>query len=153
MSARKIGQFLQGPSAETSLLAKARQLLKMQQVFIEIAPPQLSKFSSLGPMTEGTLIVFADNGAVAAKLKQLAPALLAKFQARGYEVTGIRVEVQPKIHRQKVDMIAKGRGRPGPAALESLAKLSAELDPSPLKSALQSLLDRTAGGRKKPRTS
>lgn len=152
MSARKIGQFLQGPSTETSLLAQARQLLKMQQVFVEITPPQLSKISRLGPMVKGTLIVFTDNGATAAKLKQLVPALLVKFQARELEVTGIRVEVQPKFHKPKVGIGSKRSWSGlGPAGLESLAKLSAELDSSPLKSALQSLLERATG--KKPSAS
>lgn len=150
MSARKIGQFLQGPSAETALLAKARQLLRMQQVFIEITPPQLTKSSRLGPITNGTLIVFADNGAIAAKLKQLVPALLVKFQARDCEVTGIRVEVQPKTHKQKMVIDSKAWDGLGPAGLESLAKLFAKLAQSPLKSALQALLDQQTSRKRKP---
>ena len=61
---------------------------------MKIAPPQLAQRCALGGFVEGNLTIYADNGAIAAKLRQMLPSLLLKFQAMGYEVTAIRIAVQ-----------------------------------------------------------
>ncbi|MGH8710041.1 MAG: hypothetical protein ACREVA_01790, partial [Burkholderiales bacterium] len=90
--------------------------------------------------------LFADNGAVAAKLKQLTPSLLVKFQKRGYEVTAIRVEVQPPPRqappRKKIRLSGK--------AADHLQELAERLPVSPLRAALEGLLVRASYNKDKP---
>jgi hypothetical protein len=141
MTIRKINFYL-GVLSQTAdhqrLFNHMGMLTVMQQVFIDIAPPQLANHCALGGLSKGKLTIFARNGAIAAKLRQTVPSLLLKFQAKGYEVTAIRITVQ-----------ANSSGAYGPPAVrpqigqigaESLDRLIMELPESPLKTAVASLL-------------
>lgn len=120
------------------------ELTAMQQAFTEIAPPQLAQYCALGGFFEGNLTIYTHNGAIAAKLRQTLPSLLLKFQAKGYEVTAIRVAVQANylaITGNYSSAALPGKRRKiGPAGMESLDSLATELPPSPLKTAVESLL-------------
>ncbi len=153
MAIRKINFYLASLGAtadQQGLLAQANQLTLMQQTFVEIAPPQLTGHCTLGWLSEGSLTLYASNGAIAAKLKQISPSLLLKFQKKGHEVTAIRVAVQAHHHTTGVDSGAdKNRGM-GSVGAESLSQLAAGLPESPLKTAVESLLKKHAGQRKNP---
>jgi hypothetical protein len=112
-------------------------LTMMQQVFMDIAPPQLAPHCALGGLSKGKLTIYARNGAIAAKLRQTMPSLLSKFQAKGYEVTAIRIAVQANFS----DARGSPRDKPriGQEGAESLAHLITELPESPLKAAVESL--------------
>ncbi len=82
----------------------------------------------------------ADNGAIAAKLRQLSSDLAAKLQERGCEVTVIQVQVQvnvptytppPKPHL----LSASGKN--------TLSEFAGKLSDSPLKEALNRLTKRS----------
>lgn len=87
-----------------------------------------------------TLILAADNGAVAAKLRQISSELISSFLTRGCEVTGIQIRVQVRIKPQILTSPARKVGQNGKRALEELA---GELADSPLKSALKRLARRS----------
>jgi hypothetical protein len=70
--------------------------MELQRVFLEAAPSPLSECASVGYLTRGVLVLLARDGAAAAKLTQMAPSLLAAYQKRGFEVTKVRVNVQPE---------------------------------------------------------
>jgi hypothetical protein len=89
----------------------------------------------------GTLVVLADNPAVAAKLKQLAPRVLKLLQNQQPEITGIRVGVQVKTHKIKAEDEVTRAPLP-PEAIQDLGSLANALPPSPLKSALLRMLAR-----------
>ncbi|MGE5028253.1 MAG: DciA family protein, partial [Betaproteobacteria bacterium] len=115
------------------LLQEANKLLSLQNAWSEITPSPLAKASRVRTVRGQTLVVSASNGAIAAKLRQLAPSLLAKIRERGVEVTAIRVDVQveaPPPSRKPKDL-ALSR-----SALASLANLEQNLAASPLKDAL-----------------
>ena len=147
MAARKINFYLGALSTMPDyqrLFSYMEKLTAMQQVFMEIAPPQLAQRCTLGGFFDGNLTLYAHNGAIAAKLRQILPSLLLKFQAKGYEVTAIRIAVQANYHTIggndfSASLSAK-RPRIGRAGIESLNRLAAELPPSPLKNAIESLL-------------
>ena len=66
MSTRKINFYLgalTGASDHQGLLAQANKLTRMQQTFMEIAPPQLAKLCALGQLSEGDLSGGDDVGA------------------------------------------------------------------------------------------
>ncbi len=143
MTARKINFYLTtlGAAADQQgLFTQVNQLTLMQRAFVEIAPPQLAGYSTVGWFSEGSLTLHTSNGAIAAKLKQISPSLLLKFKKKGYEVTAIRVAVQAHKHIIKVDNKADKNLNIGPVGVETLSQLAAGLPASPLKSAVESLL-------------
>jgi len=115
---------------------KVAQLLALQRHYEKVAPPAMVRASHVVQLELQTLLLAADNGAVAAKLRQLAPRLAQLFQDGGHEVTGIQVRVQvalpPVVYTPApASLSATGRKR--------LIDLAGELPDSPLKSALQRL--------------
>ena len=90
-------------------------------------------------MKDRVLTLYADNGAIAARLKQQLPRLLLNFRQRGHDLNAIKVEVQVKTLPFEG---SKSPPRlPIPAAgLASLEQLEHDLEPSPLKQALTHLL-------------
>ena len=120
------------------LLVKAQALTALQRHFTSIAPPHLVQSSQIQVLSLklGTLSIAVANATIAAKLRQLAPELVAKMQDRGCEVSGIHVKVQVSFDRLQP--------RPSPHKLSkkaqnALNELSSGLKDSPLKLALEKL--------------
>lgn len=122
-----------------ALTKKAVQFSGLQKIWDEIVPPALRPFSRAGSLKHRRITVFADNGAIAAKLKLLAPNLLKNLQIKGVEVTSIRVEVQVNSRHKGPPL--SPRALSGKAST-SLTKLAEQLPESPLKQALQRLASR-----------
>jgi hypothetical protein len=140
MPAQRIGSLL-ATGGFRALSSKAQHLTELQQVFSDSAPPSLAHAARVSDCRAGTLFLVADNAAVAAKLRQLTPRLLVKFRKRGFEVTGIQLEVQVKgapsgrqPERDKNPLSAE--------IVENFRKLSETIPPSNLKSALIRLVRR-----------
>jgi hypothetical protein len=149
MPARKLHSYLGDSSRLQALTQQAQRLTALERTWKEIAPPPLASSATVGVLHGQTLVVFATNGATAAKLRQLLPSLVEKFQKRGFEVTAIRIEVQaPQRHAEAP---RKKSAALSTTALESLAGLEQSLQASPLKDALQTLLRRhAASGQNEP---
>jgi hypothetical protein len=77
-----------------ALKARVRRLAELQSLYVRTAPRELAGSSRVKGCRAGTLFVFADNAAVAAKLKQLAPRLLVAIRENEPEINQIRIEVQ-----------------------------------------------------------
>lgn len=145
MPAYTAHSFLTAAPNLQTLLQQAQKLQALQNAWNEIAPKPLAAASRIGAVRGQTLIVYASNGAVAAKLRQLAPSLLEKMQKRGVEVTAIRVDVQveaPPPGKKPKDLAIS------PNALNDLEKLESSLADSPLKNALHTLIQRHSGATK-----
>ena len=124
------------------LSRKAEQLLALQRHYERIAPPSLMRASRVLLLEGQTLTLAANNSAVSAKLRQLAPELTHLFQSAGCEITGIQVRVQvallpPMRIPTSVSLSAAGRQR--------LIDLADKLSDSPLRSALQRLAKKNNG--------
>lgn len=89
-----IGKLLGAAAELKTLSARARRVRELQTLYSRSARPELASSSRVKNYRAGTLVVAADNAAVAAKLKQLAPSLLASLQRSEVEITAIRIEVQ-----------------------------------------------------------
>jgi hypothetical protein len=99
MPLRDIRTLLGASGELAALLDKTQRLLALQRAYVDCTPVELAelkKASRVGYLKAGTLYLLADNAAVAAKLRQLLPRLLPVFLNLDAEVTGIRVQVQPK---------------------------------------------------------
>jgi hypothetical protein len=143
MPLRKIGSLLGASEELKALSGRARRLQELQTLYLGAAPRELAGSSRVRDYRAGTLFVSADNAAVAAKLKQLAPSLLASIGKTGAEVTGIRIEVQvsgtASERRHKSTKLALS-----PDALEKLDTLSKRVADDGLKNALARLVRRHA---------
>ena len=142
MTSERIGLLIDRLPQLQGLNRQVRRLLALQDTLTEVLPQSLVSSTTVALSAADELVLFADNGAAAAKLKQLAPRILVFFQQRGHEVTAIRVQVQVMIRRnpllQKQILLS-------PTARRAISELSATLDASPLKTALERL-----GRRKAP---
>jgi hypothetical protein len=138
---QKIGDVIARSGDFQALARHARRLSDLQQLLLEATPSALAAASRVTDLKAGTLVVLADNAAVAAKLRQLAPRLLKHLQKQQAEVTGIRVDVQVKTHKIKAEDEVTKPPLP-PEAIKDLGGLAEALPPSPLKSALVRLLAR-----------
>lgn len=140
MSTRKLNYFIDTSPALHNLTQQAQRLMALQNTLNSLAPQPLAQFCSVASFENNVLVIYTDNGAIASKLKQQLPTLLAKFQQRKIEVTSIRVEVQAQpLHTNhiKIKEIALSSG-----GIESLERLADYLEDSPLKSALAAMLAR-----------
>ena len=120
---------------------KAGQLQALQQQYELLVPPSLGRYSRVMQIEQRVLILAANNSAIAAKLRQLAPELARQLRDKGCEITGIQVKVQVVLPDFKhvsspVTLSQEGRRR--------LAELSEELSDSPLKQALLRMLRNSA---------
>lgn len=110
------------------------RISRIQHSFAETLPPGLNESCRVATVEGSTLVIAAANGAVAAKLKQMLPRLLVKFQEnkkQEQQVTAISVVVQPSY-------FATDPGRRAPVPREpmpigKLAELAESLEDSPLK--------------------
>jgi hypothetical protein len=125
------------------------QLTQMQQAFMEIIPSQLAKNCTLGRFSDGKLTILVANGPVAAKLKQILPSLLLKFQKMGYqEVTAIQITVQANYYTYSANDLSHKKPKISQAGMESLSKFATNLPLSPLKIAVKSMLKKRSRPKK-----
>lgn len=125
---------------ELSLLThKARQLMLLQRQWEQVVPASMQRGCRVLHLEQQTLTLAADNGAIAAKLRQMSGELSARLRTAGCEVTVIQVQVQVSAPAYVPP--------PKPHALSAFGKdqlegLASKLDESPLKAALQRLVKR-----------
>ncbi|MES1981457.1 MAG: DciA family protein [Pseudomonadota bacterium] len=132
---QRLNSYL-GTSQELQRLARQAALLRaLQLLYQQLAPAALARGSHVLQLAQQTLLLAADNGAVAAKLRQIAPELTLQMQNNGYEVTGIKVRVQvtqsPPLGAPPAQLSAEGQ--------QQLQDLAQKLPDSSLKNAVQRL--------------
>lgn len=134
--------YLEAAEGAGSVLAHARLLMKLTHLYEELAPAHFSQASSVANYKSGIIIIHAVSGAVAAKLRQMAPTLADEFSKRGAECNEVQIKVQArKIQSQSRTSTQK------PLSLrtsQELAGLAGSLPASSLRSALETLLARAA---------
>ena len=140
MSARRIERIVTDDPALAVLWDRTRPLRELQKLYATLVPPYLRAASRVGSVAREELKLFADSGAVATRLRLLAPDLLREFRAKGCEFSSIRVAVQVRIP-------APAAGKQARAPLdarsrEALMRTAATMADSPLKDALTRLATR-----------
>jgi hypothetical protein len=139
MPLHTLGKLLSATPELKALQAHTRRVLELQTLYLRSAPRELAGSSRVKNFRAGTLYISADSAAVAAKLRQLTPRLLASIQKFEKQVTGIRIEVQ-------VSGMQSGRERKKHAlpaqAIEKFDALSRRVANEDLKSALANLVRR-----------
>lgn len=122
------------------LSGQANRLRRLQSLLDAVLPAYLLPGTHIANLKRGTVVIHAASGAVAVKLRQLAPRLAESFVQQGQEVTGIEVRVQAR----RPAPTGKRPVQPkvlGTRSQRALASLAAGLeDDSPVKRALDKLL-------------
>jgi len=136
----RLNAFLDSNQDLRRLSQRADQIATLQRHYQQLAPASLSRSSHVVQLDGQTLILAADNGAVAAKLRQISSELISSFLTRGCEVTGIQIRVQVRVKPQTEALPARKVGQNGKKALDTLLD---ELTDSPLKSASERLARRS----------
>lgn len=137
---RRLDALLRDNAGLQSYVRQAGALAQLQALWRASVPAELRPHAQAAGLKHKRITVLADNGAVAAKLKLIAPSLLKTLQNKGLEVTSIRVEVQVKSARQRRPDTAR---KINASAAASLLRLAQELPDSPLRAALERLASRS----------
>ena len=137
---KSLESFLESADGAGKVLAHARLLNKLEHLYQEVAPAHLGRASHLANFKSGIIVIHAASGAVAAKLRQLAPTLTDGFCKRGIECNGVQIKVQAEeTSRQSMTSTQKPLS---PKASHELESLRDSLPESSLRTALESLLAR-----------
>src|SRR5262245_15539579 len=139
VNAHVIGSLIASLEDLKAIHVRAKRLAALEQVYRTAVAEELAKRSKIADERSGTLIVKARTSAVAAKLRQLVPRIVADIVKYAPEVTGIRVEVQVSEEQPPA---TRPRPRFSPVALASFAGLRDALPESPLRQAVSRLIER-----------
>lgn len=136
MHSKNLSAFLVHADGIDALMPQAKRLLQLRQVLYDSLPESLGKMTTVANYRQGRLVLYAPNAAIAAKIKLLRPALVARYASMGLEVTGMDIEVQPaeaaETAPQKTAVLSQ-------SARRALAELVSQLPESELKSAVSAL--------------
>jgi hypothetical protein len=141
-SARPLAACLDADASMARLASHTKRLSSLQRSLEAAAPAALVRTCRVANYKFGVVFIHADNGAVATKLRQFASSLGDEFRKRGTEVNEIRVKVQPRLVNPSLPRREVGYSI-GYQAKQGLTSLSDRLATgSPLKDALQRLVER-----------
>lgn len=128
MRSRTINDITKQDNTLARLTAQAHALLKMDRQFRKMLPEPVAAACHAVRIEDGELLVFADNGLIAARLRMLAPGLLPRLAALGYPATRVRVRVNLQVSpapRVKTHAISEG-------ALDAIEETAAQTITNPV---------------------
>jgi hypothetical protein len=146
MPTRKLSALIIANAGLTALTRATQRIAALQRLYVICAPPDMTRASRVVNNRDGMLVIAADNGAIAAKLRQQAPRLLKNMQKQGGEITGIRVQVQ--VDRTVVPL--RNRAEKAPLSIDSIdnfERLSKQVKDPELRSALARFAARQRNNR------
>jgi hypothetical protein len=77
-----------------SLLARARDASERLKAVEELIPKDMRTAVQPGPAEGDVWCVLVDGSAAAAKIRQLAPLIVARLKAKGWDIATLRIKVQ-----------------------------------------------------------
>lgn len=133
--------YLDTDAAIGRVMAHARLLMKLSSRFDEFAPGALRHAAHVANYKSGKLVIHAENGAVAAKLRQMSRRLCDELSLEGAECNDIEVKVQP---RQPSDRSTTPTIKPiSVRAADSLRATADAMPEGKLRRAIDTLLQRS----------
>ena len=134
--------YLDRDAASGRFMAHARLLLQLSRHFETIAPAAFQHSARVANYKSGKIVIHTDNGAVAAKIRQMSQRLCSELSKGGAECSGIEVKVQPRqIPCQSMSSTQKPLSA---TACGLLRSTSENLPKGPLRDALEALLTSAA---------
>ena len=133
-------RYLDDDAAAGRVMAHARLLIALSRRFEAAAPAGLADAARVANYKSGTVVIHADNGAVATKIHQMGQRLCDQLSLDGTPCSGIEVRVQPRrISRQSAEPARKSLSAKTCGLLRSTSET---LPKGPLREALETLLTR-----------
>ena len=142
MRPRSLADCLNADAGMARLSTQAGRLLKLQRLYEQAIPAALARHGRVANVKSGSVVIHAQNGAVAAKIRQLAPRLAEVFHQEGVDLNQIQVRVQPStlVSAERNTQIRSSIGEEAKQGLTTLAqKLPQD---SPLRKALDRFVER-----------
>lgn len=134
--------YLDNDAAAGKVMAHARLLLNLARRFEAVAPAAFRHSARIANYKSGKIVIHTDNGAVAAKLRQMGQRLCEELSRGGPECNGIEVKVQPRqIPCQSMSSSQKPLSATARGVLRSTSE---NLPKGPLRDALEALLTSAA---------
>ena len=140
MHSKDLRAYLDSAAGIAALLPQAERLIELRRIYSKIVPQQFLRSSSIVNYKQEKVVIFAENNAIAAKLRLLSPRLANDFLKHGVQVTGIRLEVQPR--QAPRNQPGAKQAKLSPAATDSLQALAKRLPDSRLRHALAEMAAR-----------
>lgn len=135
-------QYLDSDAATSRVMAHARLLQKLSRRFEAVAPGGLRHAARVANYKSGKIVIHADNGAVAAKIRQMSQRLCDELSKGGTQCSDMEVKVQPRqIPYQSTTSTFKPLSG---KAFDMLQSTAESLPKGPLRDALDRLLERAA---------
>ena len=129
--------YLDADAVAGRFMAHARLLLKLARRFEAIAPVAFRHAARVANYKSGKVVIHADNGAVAARIRQMSQRLCNELSKGGAECSLMEVKVQPREN-----ILQSSTSTPKPISARACGELRAaaeSLPPGPLKQALTRL--------------
>ena len=134
--------YLNSDAAASRVMTHARLILKLSRHFEAVAPTGLRHSAHVANYESGIIIIHADNGAVATKIRQMSQRLCNELSKKGAQCSGIEVKVQPQqTLYQSTTSTPKSLSK---KAVESLRSTTQKMKKGPLQDALNQLLNSAA---------
>lgn len=131
--------WLAAPGDARAVTEHARRLLALQSVLDACLPAPLRGQVRVSNFRQGVLVAGVSGGALAHRLRTLAPQVVEALRARQVPVVELRAEVRPGVPEPPAP---PKRAVLGPAARESIEQLAASLPESPMRAALERMARR-----------
>jgi hypothetical protein len=136
---RALRDWLAAPGDARAVTEHARRLLALQLVLDACLPAGLRGQVRVSNFRQGLLVAGVGGGALAHRLRTLAPQLVEALRAKQIAVVELRAEVRPAVSPPPSP---PKRAVLGPMARESIERLAASLPDSPMRSALERMARR-----------
>lgn len=142
-NARPISTVL-GKTDELSRLSEhAARLQRLQRVVNTVLPRNMHGAVGVANLQEGLMSLHANSPALATRLKQSVPSLIATLQVAGEAVNDIRIRVRTRQELGLPEPVATPARHIPESGRQSLRKLEKSLDAnSPLARALKAIVDK-----------
>lgn len=144
MVARPAYDFFCDNGKLRTLFTRVQSFIVLQSIWETVAPDNLAAVSHIGQNDAGEAIIYCDNGAAAAKLRQLLPSLAEALRGKGVATVNLQVKVRARTIPMQIR--AARKREISHAGLKNIGQLSEHLEAGALKSALERLLARHRPG-------
>ena len=135
---KTLERYLDNAAGAGRVMAHARLLLRLTQRFKAVVPSGLKDVARIANFKSGKVVIHAENGAAASKIRQMSQRLCEELSRAGVDCNGIEVRVQPS---QIPFHITASAAKPLSAKTFGVLRSTSEnLPEGPLRKALDALL-------------
>ena len=139
--------FLERHEGAARLLPSVARMLRLKQDLFDALPPALHGSCEVAGCDDAVVVLHVSSASAATKMRQTLPRLQATLVERGWNVDTIRVRVKPRLARRADPTRASPTHSAIPASgIASFDDLGQQLEPSPLRAAVERLVRRRREG-------